>query len=425
MIEKNIIKPGTTPGIRELNKGGFSGFFPALAFREQKVNYNDLVQAVGMEPNIYQGRWNFIKYDYNGEVLTKEEKLEQATDYFSKNIYPNLVQKGIIKDGEPPTGIELIENNHLDFMNALRGKEPIVSFNHLIEFSGFEPKSPQDHNKWKMFHDQQNNPLPRPDQLRIATDYFKNEIIPDLLSKKVIDKNQTPDIHTLKEFGHYDFFKATNKRGILYDEIVINAGFIPNEANTLSAVGKDFHWIGEKIFLEHTRCQNNCKSFYEVGGNADNSIIIDDNFKKLSERAKNFVEANPNFKVINFDYFLSKSEGTISSHSSRGYQTVEKPLFLIPLNANEQQTSTEEVPYSDNVYVLNPENFANFMGYKDKLYNEFTENVRLARTAVYDEEAREILTEKKIEAVEIIKNNHNKLNHSTKDFYTSLRNREL
>lgn len=327
LIEKDLIKPGETPGVRELVRGKFSGFFPSLAFNGEKVDYNDLVKAVGLKPNITHGRWDFIKYDHNGNILSKNEKLANATEYFNKVIYPDLVQKSIVRQGGSPTSLDLQNSNHLDFLSALRGKDPKVSFNRFIEY----------------------------------------------------------------------------------------AGYTPHDFNVLSPVGNNFHWTAERIFLEHTRSQN-CTSFYEVKGNGDNSIIVDENFKKLSNSADLFSQLRPDIKVVNFDYFLGNTEKNKADHSQRDYQSEGVALCLIPLTANKPQMLEINVPYSRNVFILNPKGFAALIGYKGEAYKKFIESVELAKKSIYDEDSREILSEMKVEAYTAIKSSENDLNYSTKEF---------
>jgi hypothetical protein len=327
LIEKDLIKPGETPGLREIVKGGFSGFFPSLAFKGDKIDYNELAQAVNLEPNITHGRWDFIKYDHTGNILSKEEKLANATEYFNKTIYPDLVQKGAIRQGGSPTSLDLQNCNHVDFLSALRGKEPKVSFNRFIEY----------------------------------------------------------------------------------------AGFTPHDFNALSPVGSNFHWTAERVFLEHTR-SNNCNSFYEVKGNGDNSIIVDENFKNLSNGADLFSQLRPDIRIVNFDYFLGNTEKNKNDHSQRNYQGEGVALCLIPLTANKPQMLENNIPHSRNVFILNPKGFAAFMGYKGEIYEKFVESVELARKAIYDEDTREILYEMRVEAFNAIKSNENDLNYSTKEF---------
>ncbi len=103
-------------------------------------------------------------------------------------------------------------------------------------------------------------------------------------------------------------------------------------------------------------------------------------------------------------------------HSQKNYQGEGVALCLIPLNANEPQDIDQDVPHSKNVFVLNPKGFAAFLGYKDEICDGFIESVQLARKAIYDEDAREILYEMRMEAFEALKNNENGLNYSTKEF---------
>jgi len=53
------------------------------------------------------------------------------------------------------------------------------------------------------------------------------------------------------------------------------------------------------------------------------------------------------------------------------------------------------------------------MGYQGDTCDEFMETVDLARKAIYDEDAREILKEKAVESISFIKNH---LDNSTKEF---------
>ena len=420
LVRDKIINPGDTPGVRELVRGGYSGFFPALAFRGQKIDYNPLITATGLKPNITQGRWDFIKYNQNGKILSKEEKLERAIDYFSKNVYPKLVEKGFIRNGEPPTSLDLVRAKQEDFLSALRGKEPKIPFNHFIKNAGFEPKYIQDHEKWKIFYDNQNKLLPRQELVKVAAEYFKSEIIQDLRKRGVIEKTEAPDTYTLKEFGHYDFYKTINRKGLMYHEVVIKAGFNPNTFNTLSSIGKNFHWNAEKTFLEHTRNQN-CKSFYEVRRNGDNTIIVDEKFKNLPNGADLFTYLRSDIKIINIDYYLGSSSGNALDHSTREYQREGVALFLVSVKANKPQLVDYHVPHERNIFILDPENFAAFMGYRGKIYDDFKESVNLTKDAIINkEEARIILKEKAIENFKIIKNDQNHLNYSTKEFKNTI-----
>lgn len=60
--------------------------------------------------------------------------------------------------------------------------------------------------------------------------------------------------------------------------------------------------------------------------------------------------------------------------------------------------------------------FAKFIGYKGQIYDESIETGQLAIKTIFDNDAREILSEKKIEAIEFIKIKQMDLNYSTKEF---------
>ncbi|MFX0001518.1 MAG: hypothetical protein ACFE9Q_15815 [Candidatus Hodarchaeota archaeon] len=218
-----------------------------------------------------------------------------------------------------------------------------------------------------------------------------------------------------KEIGHFDFFKAINRRGIMYPEVLIEAGLDPNSSNTLSPIGKNFHWNAEKIFMEHTR-DHNCQSFYDVNENGDIAIIIDENFKNLSNNAGFFAHIRPDIKIINVDYYLGASMEHARDYSIRGYQGKKKTLFLVSLKANEPQSVDYIAQDDHNIFILDPNNFALFMGYQGETYDDFMESVNLAKKAIYDEDAREILKEKAVENIEVIKNDQSDLNYSTKEF---------
>ena len=236
----------------------------------------------------------------------------------------------------------------------------------------------------------------------------------------MIEKTEALDTYTLKEFGHYDFYRAINRKGLMYHEVVIEAGFNPNSFNTLSSIGKDLHWNAEKTFLEHTRNQN-CKSFYEVRRNGDNTIIVDEKFKNLSNGADLFTYLRSDIKIINIDYYLGSSSGNALDHSTREYQREGVALFLVSVKANKPQLVDYHVPHERNIFILDPENFAAFMGYRGKIYDDFKESVNLTKDAIINkEEARIILKEKAIENFKIIKNDQNHLNYSTKEFKNTI-----
>lgn len=214
--------------------------------------------------------------------------------------------------------------------------------------------------------------------------------------------------------NHQDFLDALRAKEpkVSFNYFIEYAGFVPKSHQTLSAIGQDFHWNAEKIFMVHTR-DHDCKSFYEVNENGDNTILVDDNFKELSTNAHFFSHIRPDIKIINVDYYLGASREHAERHSNRGYQKEDKALFLVSVKASDPQSVDYNTPHHKNIFILDTENFAQFIGYQGDIKNEFTEAVDLAKKAIYDENAREILREKAIESIDFIKNH---LDNSTKEF---------
>ena len=49
------------------------------------------------------------------------------------------------------------------------------------------------------------------------------------------------------------------------------------------------------------------------------------------------------------------------------------------MDALKSQRVPSNIPYKKNVMILKPEDFADFMGYKDDIYDDFIEAVNLVR----------------------------------------------
>ncbi|MFX1496854.1 MAG: hypothetical protein ACFFBH_04965 [Promethearchaeota archaeon] len=415
LLEKGKYKESQPITRKLLDQHGFQHFTHAFANEGPKINFNALLTKAGYEINIDHKKWVFLKYNKNGKILSVKEKLEKAVDYFQNKIYPGLVQKGVVIKGEAPTTLDLIKNEFTDYLNAIIQKKPKISFNQVIKKAGFEPKSSQDHDKWKIFYDENMKPFSRDGILKVAAKYFKESVIPDLIKKKAIVKGQNPSVHILKKYGHYDFFKAIGRRGLNYNEILVEVGYDPNFANKMSEIGVNFHWNAERIFLEHTR-NLKCNSFYEVKGNADNSIIVNENFKQLSLLSNTFTQKHPEIKIINFDYYLSAAKEKVLEHGVRGYQGEDKALILVPINAKKPQKIEYDLPFSSNILVLNPKTFINFMGYKSKIREEFIEIIELARKAPFTQICEQLLRQKALKSVKSIKLVKNDLNYSTNEY---------
>ncbi len=415
LIRKKIIAPGETPSEEDISKGGFSGFYPNLSFKGEQITYNEFLTEINMELNLEQGKWNFMKYDLKGNLLSLEMKVEKCAEYLIKEIYPDLLKKKILNDGETPTTFDFIDGGHYDFLTAFQQKEPQGRIQDLLITAGFELKSPQDHDKWKFFYDDKGNSFGIKKQYELAVKYFKKEIVENFQKKGLLSKERAPDLEMLKKYGHYDFYKAIYRRNLSYFKIIEESGLNPNFRDRLAAIGNNFHWIAEKIFLINAK-NNDCTAFYEVKKNSDNSILVNLNFQNLSALADIFSALKPDVKIINFDYYLSDNYSSALNHATRGYQGKKRALILVPVHAKKSRAFMADDIDDYNVTIMDPLRFTQFIGYDDELKDEFIESVQLAKSAIYNDKAFNELHKRAIASRVYIKDPTKKVNISTRQF---------
>jgi len=226
----------------------------------------------------------------------------------------------------------------------------------------------------------------------------------------------------LRDYGHNGYIKAIIRRNIYYNDIIETLGLTPNDPFEFQDVGNNGHIIVERIYLQHTRNEG-CFSFYEVYTNiktknryeedsledmrlkhGDNCSVVDKNFLGLSPQMKAYFNKNHVRKLVIIDYFLGNSESSIRKHGRRGYQGRFKDLILIPLHSSEPKKTPTDIPFSQNVLILDPKTFCDFIGLKGDLRNEFLECIQLAKDALWKNNgSKEILEQKAVESLRLIK----------------------
>ena len=77
-----------------------------------------------------------------------------------------------------------------------------------------------------------------------------------------------------------------------------------------------------------------------------------------------------------------------------------------------------DVPYKRNVLILDPKNFADFIGFKEELYKEFINTIGLTRLARYNEYFRPILEREALKSKKKIKTS---FKNSQVDYVKALR----
>lgn len=428
MIKNGLIRKGESPFSTMLEDYGYSGFLDVLREKGENndlaLSYNDLLKAAGFKINLKN--WSFLDIDNKGNQFNREEQIEIAAKYFIEFIIPEMIKKGIINDGEPPSRANIISTPFRKFLNAI--VERNLTYNEILIKAGLELN--YDPKKWMfLFQDSRGNNYTYEESMKIAVHYFKNVIIAKLISKKKIPPKQTPTKRLLINYGYAGFLDSLydSKWNISYNELVQDAGLVPNDLDEFQKIGTNFHRIAERILMEHAN-RNNLKCFNEIypspynefhkNRKCDNVIIINESITSLSNQIKHLMKIRKDIELILIDYFLGPSESNIKDHCLRGYQGHYRLLILVPVNALEPISTPFDVQHRKNVIILDPKNFADFIGYKEELYNEFMNTVGLTRLARYNENYRPILERRAVKSKKII---NESFNNSQADYVKALR----
>jgi hypothetical protein len=364
------------------------------------ITYTELLKEAGFNVNKEVGKWRFLKMDKDGNLLSLEQSKQAAVNYLKDILLKEeFIEKYHLKGNQAPTQAMLSEN-YTDFVVVI-GKLNFT-YNDLLAKAKFEVNKYK--GKWK-FLDQ-----PSYDEaIKKAAEYLNNNILTETY-KKINDlgDNGAPT-RSILEKEHIDYVGAIGSRGLSYNDILIKAGYEPHDHIISYKIGKDFHWAAERIFMNHAET-NGCISFYETYpsknyerfklNHCDNSIIVDENFRILSNIT---YQIPKNIKVINVDYYLGASKDRARNKCLKGYQGKEKMLVLVPLSAKESLPPPINIPYRKNVKILDPESFSKFMGYDGDCYNNFIDCVNLANRSLYLDGDMKMLEERANNSKEIIK----------------------
>ncbi|NVM04283.1 MAG: hypothetical protein HWN67_18290 [Candidatus Helarchaeota archaeon] len=378
-LKENGINLGeyNVPKRNEIRKYGHCDWLSAI--ERNGIKYTDVVKTAGYKPNYEFGKW---------EDLT----LNKATTYFQKEILPDvsgkLKNKGrILGKNDVPSMDEVRKNGYSDWLSAIKNKG--IKYNDIIEKAGYKPN--YERGKWEDL------------TLDKAVKYFKDEIFPnvsEILKEKgrILGIKEVPPKRVVKENGYSDWISAIERKNISYNKIIEKAGLKPNELDVKTEIGNNVHITLERIFLDHTK-NLGCDSYREIYptirdnlNHSDNCVIRNELFEKSIESKSDLITIPRNIKIINFDYTMGFDNETIYGKCEKGYQGKEKMLIIIPLTTNENNIITPlHIQYRNHVKILNPYEFANFMGYEGKNLNDFMNTVRLAREAIYNPLANEEL----------------------------------
>lgn len=407
--------------------------------------------------------WNFFDYNDDDTKLTKVQRLTRMAKYFYFYVYFDLLEKGIIRDGEIPKLSDLMDNGHNDFYRAfsnrnidyeeilhyfdnmnLKGsyfekdlKYPKVIFDVEESKSFYKPKiiksEEKEENqkivkekyekrfyiehkdtKWSFLKiDKYGKRLSRQYKLNLASDFFLNTIIPDLINRNIIFDDEIPSVAILHKHGYRGFkYALDTPPKINQNELLVYSGLEPLESDFYREIGNAFHVIGSRIFLQHTR-DSECKSYRKVYPNrydtdfknnfTDNSIICDDNFGKLSKSAYSFLDRNNNIKIIHIEFFLRLHKFAVKDHSKRGYQDEHEYLMMIPLDINNKVKVPNNIEHPERILIYDSKTFLDFFGFSGDLRREFIKYAKMALSSIIDEDYRKTLINEAKKSREIIK----------------------
>ncbi len=372
-----------------------------MASRHRGLNYNDILLKAGLELNIDKKKWYSYFYDIKGNRLTYDESLKKFADYLSYLISENNWK---LKEKQAPT-YEFLQEKTSGFLNAFSSIG--ITYNQVIKKAGLDINHPM--NFWTFLNkDKSGKKLTKKEAIEVAAKFLKNEILTEKFLEINGFKKKEPPSYTMLEDTHIGFISAITSRKLSYPKILREAGFSILGIDLMKEIGNDSHKILEALFIIISR-QNNCLSFYETypsimtydkklykrfGRNhCDNSIIVDENFRNLSEWAQNIPD---HIEIINIDYFLGNSKKIIAEKCLRAYQAKNKMMVLVPLHAtkyNLHQTPYY-IPHRKNVIIMNPYSFAKNFGFNGKALQGFTDTIKLIKRATYREKSRKMLSDR-------------------------------
>jgi len=390
------------------------------AINRRKIHFNDILRERGLDINTERGKWQFLDIDDDGNPLTYKNQIELAAKHFNNYIYTDAFksENNLSKNQSPV--ISKLQEQYGDFVAALLYRN--ISYNDILNY--LELDINYEAGRWSFLDfDSEGNSLFYDEKLDVATKFFTKKILTYEFRKRFnLDDTQTPTVEMLRDYGYNDFIAAIIRRNIYYNDIIETLGLIPNDPFEFQDVGNNLHIILERIYLQHTRNEG-CFSFYEVYTNiktknryegdsledkrlkhCDNCSVVEKNFLELSPQMETHFNRSHTKKLVIIDYFLGNSKSSIMEHGRRGYQGRFKDLILIPIHSSDPQKTPIGMPFSENVFVLDPKTFCDYIGLRGDLKYEFLECIKLAKDSLWKKDgSKDILEQKAARNLQMIK----------------------
>ncbi len=393
---KHGLMSGETPSLKEVLEE-HNDLYRALQHRG--IQYNEVIFFMGYEPNYVKGKWLFLLHKSDGTPRTKDELLDEAVVFFKEKVFtPAFKAKHGIAEGMAPTA-KMINDENMDFFSVLSTNG--LTVNDLYKRLGLVLNS--DKEKWAFLdYNENGEPLIYREQISILSRYLKTNVLTkEYMKTNRIPEGIAPSIQQLYD-AHMDFLGAMGGRGILYSDVVQDAGFPANAASDLQKIGLLYHRVFEQVLLEYTRGRG-CASKNEVmiesssldievrRRRCDIIIHIDAKLKSLSPAVSKFCDEHKDANKLIFDCYLGNSTSTLLDHCTRGYQSEDRFLFLIPTHSSGNDKAPTDIPFPDHVGILNDVGLVEFLGMHGDLAKRLSIATELAIRSLGDDEARSIL----------------------------------
>jgi len=398
------------PTISQLEKYGYRDLIYAL--QRRAISYTELLKKLNYKINLDITKWKGVNKETISEILTNS--IEQVKKNLKKH------EGVVLKENQTPALRHMKNYGFGGLLKAMQRKG--FAYNEELIKLGLDVN--RDFQKWKEL-----NKDSAPKYLMDAIKNVKESL--EKFEGISLNDKQTPTKEQMAKYGYGSLICALGQRKISLIETEESLNLIPNYIDIVTEVGTRSHIIQEDLFIRNSR-KKHCNSFWEASTTIqdnqrrpDNSIGRDDIFRIEIESQQNVLTIPKNVKLINIDYLLSLSERSIEKKCRKGYHGREKWLFLVSLLSKKRSNKLPrnlDIPFSKNVKILSPEEFAEFFGYEGQILEKFRESIHLASLALYDSQARLELSKWAMESRDILDQEYS---YKTAEFMQYLKDKNI
>ncbi|MFX1479711.1 MAG: hypothetical protein ACFFCI_16435, partial [Promethearchaeota archaeon] len=407
IIKSNEIPlgPDDLPTRKELRNSKFKNFMsaidkrPNLTLTEIKDEVRQRLNLA--EPAIYPKeeevqitRKEILKKIQKSEKFSRASEKYYLIEAIKKlliNIIPIVKKKIELKPWHAPSKQQILRCQCEEFLVFLEKHH--LSYHEVVELAGRVIIK----KKWNGLNVK-----------RAASYLLENILNSDEINILNLQKGEAPSKNQLIKIGYGAFVTAIYKRGMFYSEVVDETGLYPHPKDAAQEAGINSHWILEKIFLQYTR-EKHLHSYYEIypsildhKNHSDNSVLRDLIFEDVIEKKQSLLKMPSSIELINVEYYSGSDIETIIRKCKKDYQGAHKFLIIVSLSTKEKDIKTPNVPFKEHVKIMNMEEFAEFIAYKDQYLMDYYECIELTRKAPWDKDARQRLRELMMEAQKIL-----------------------